>query len=197
MTKKERELTKQNKELKKQLSQSAQSQLLQDNISTDDNINLFKHKFTASHIVLYAVTIAFFIGVFIGVWVVIKTISQYPEYIAPVVISLFSYIGSAFSIFAVVYSSKSKMENRMKSAMQLAQYLNANKITLQSVYLAKLLSEDEITSISSINPFGGVTQIDNTKYMASNPIANTVDNQPQYNSEDIINTPATDNVAQG
>ena len=207
MTKKERELTKQNKELKKQLSQSAQSQLLQDNISTDDNINLFKHKFTASHIVLYAVTIAFFIGVFIGVWVVIKIISQYPEYIAPVVIALFSYIGSAFSIFAVVYSSKSKMENRMKSAMQLAQYLNANKITLQSVYLAKLLSEDESTSVSSINPFGGVTQIDTTKYMASNPM---VDNQAQYNvnqyqyntgnvadTEDVINTPATDNMAQG
>ena len=77
----------------------------------------------------------------------------------------------------------------MKSAMQLAQYLNANKITLQSVYLAKLLSEDESTSISSINPFGGVTQVDTTKYMASNPMA---DNQAQYNANQYN---PTDNVA--
>ena len=187
MTKKERELTKQNKELKKHELELETQLSQQDTLSTDDNINLFKHKFTASHIVLYAVTIAFFIGVFIGVWVVIKTISQYPEYIAPVVIALFSYIGSAFSIFAVVYSSKSKMENRMKSAMQLAQYLNANKITLQSVYLAKLLSEDETTSMTNINPFGGVTQVDSVNYMAQNPMANTVDN-----SDILANIPTTD-----
>ena len=196
MTKKEQ------KEIKKQID-LLQKQLLEVEkpIKYKPKSQAFKEgHFTTSKINLY-LTHCIFIGIIIFAMIVsVKYLKDTPEWLAGVIISLSGGGLTAILTTTKYYSSKATVEQRLKSAMQLAQYLNANKITLQSVYLAKLLSEDESTSISSINPFGGVTQIDTNKYMASNPMA---DNQPQYNagnvsnSEDVINTPATDNMAQG
>ena len=188
MTQKEKNLTKQIKELKKYESE-LESQL-KDNPKSKKS--KFKEGLTTSTLVMYVVTGCFFVGVVFGIYIILQVVKLCPENLVGIMIALFSYLGGGAGAFWTVYTLKSKSDHKLMFAMEICEKLTDNEITPQSIYWSKVLEEESSTSMTNISPYGGVTQVDSVNYMAQNPMANTVSN-----SEDVINTPATDNMAQG
>ena len=69
---------------------------------------------STSKLLLFFITLTYFVGVGIGGYVVIEILHSYPDSAVSALIAMFSFIGGATGITIAFYSWKSKNENVLK-----------------------------------------------------------------------------------
>ena len=196
MTQKEIKLTQENKELKQRLKAKAHEDkpLFKTKYFTTTKINVHFGQVIAVIIIGFCMYMCrYLVSDTIQLAVVLSALIGCGGYILKKSYDTYSMKSIADS---EQMNKKEKYKMRFDFAQMMTTLVAKKKITPEAVPLFKSVIEENSTSVA-VNGYGGSTVVDSTTFGVTNP---NVDNQYQYNagnSEDIISSPATDNMAQG
>lgn len=142
----------------------------------------YKLPMSASHLTLYVILSVYIVTAIVGIIIAWLLMNSDTEYTTRILIGLFSFVGVCGSVTVGFYSHKAQAENelsakertitkRLDLVKQIFDLKAKGKIDDNSVALALALLTDSDTTITT-NGFGGITNIENTDFLVSNPNEN-------------------------